>query len=54
MKIAKLKISVGSALLFMTASAQALQPEVLYAFQLGPLATENDPGSSSPSNASLC
>ncbi len=27
---------VASALLFMTASAQALQPEVLYAFQLGP------------------
>ena len=35
MKTTKLKILIASALLFMTASAQALQPEVLYAFQLG-------------------
>ena len=35
-RIPELKILVASALLFMTASAQALQSEVLYAFQLGP------------------
>jgi uncharacterized repeat protein (TIGR03803 family) len=35
MKIAELKIFVASALLFMTASAQALQPEVLYSFPSG-------------------
>ena len=35
MKTSKLKILVASALLFMTASAPALQPEVLYAFQAG-------------------
>ncbi len=36
MKTTKLKIWVVSAWLFVTASAQALQPEVLYSFQLGP------------------
>lgn len=36
MKIADLKTFVASSLLFTTASAQALQPEVLYGFELGP------------------
>jgi len=36
MKIAALKIFVASTVLFATSSAQALQPEVLYAFQRGP------------------
>jgi len=36
MRIAELKILVAGTLLFITASAQGLQPEVLYAFQLEP------------------